>query len=440
MLMNNLDPEVAERPARSRRLRRHRQGGAHLGGLRRHRARARSGSATTRRCSCSRARRSASSARTRTRRACSSPTPTSCRTGRPGRSSGELEAAGPDDVRPDDRRARGSTSARRASCRARTRRSPPAARTHFGGGRTSRARCVLTAGLGGMGGAQPLAVTMTGGVFLGVEVDPTRIQRRLETRYLDEAARDLDEALAPRRRARSKKGARSRSALVRQRRRRLARARAPRRRARPRHRSDLGARSAATATCPQRPRRSAQAAELRAARSRRSTSRRARASMADARARHARAASSAAPHVFDYGNNLRGQARARAASSDAFDVSRASCPRTSARCSARARGRSAGSRSRAIPTTSAVTDEAVLELFPDDAHLHRWIDAGARARRSSRGCRRASAGSATASAHRVGLRVQRAGAHAARSRRRSSSAAITSTAARSPRPTARPRR
>ncbi len=54
----------------------------------------------------------------------------------------------------------------------------------------------LTAGLGGMGGAQPLAVTMNGGVALVVEVDPERIRRRLETRYLDEAADDLDDALA----------------------------------------------------------------------------------------------------------------------------------------------------------------------------------------------------------------------------------------------------
>ena len=54
----------------------------------------------------------------------------------------------------------------------------------------------VTAGLGGMGGAQPLAVTMNGGVALVVEVDPERIRRRLETRYLDEAADDLDDALA----------------------------------------------------------------------------------------------------------------------------------------------------------------------------------------------------------------------------------------------------
>jgi urocanate hydratase len=59
-----------------------------------------------------------------------------------------------------------------------------------------RGRTVLTAGLGGMGGAQPLAATMTGAAILCVEVDPTRIERRLETRYLDEATESLDDALA----------------------------------------------------------------------------------------------------------------------------------------------------------------------------------------------------------------------------------------------------
>jgi len=53
----------------------------------------------------------------------------------------------------------------------------------------------LTAGLGGMGGAQPLAVTMNGGVALCIEVDPERIERRVATRYLDEAATDLDDAV-----------------------------------------------------------------------------------------------------------------------------------------------------------------------------------------------------------------------------------------------------
>ncbi|MBI5481055.1 MAG: urocanate hydratase [Deltaproteobacteria bacterium] len=64
-----------------------------------------------------------------------------------------------------------------------------AGRTHFGG--DLRGRIVLTGGLGGMGGAQPLAVSMAGGVSLCVDVDPARITRRLEHRYLDEEAPDL---------------------------------------------------------------------------------------------------------------------------------------------------------------------------------------------------------------------------------------------------------
>jgi urocanate hydratase len=56
-------------------------------------------------------------------------------------------------------------------------------------------KMVVTAGLGGMGGAQPLAVTMNGGVALCIEIDPIRIQRRLETRYVDIAADSLDAAL-----------------------------------------------------------------------------------------------------------------------------------------------------------------------------------------------------------------------------------------------------
>jgi urocanate hydratase len=56
-------------------------------------------------------------------------------------------------------------------------------------------RLVVSAGLGGMGGAQPLAATMNGAAFLGVEVNPTRIERRLQTGYLDRMTRDLEEAL-----------------------------------------------------------------------------------------------------------------------------------------------------------------------------------------------------------------------------------------------------
>src|SRR5262245_22818647 len=68
------------------------------------------------------------------------------------------------------------------------------ARQHFGGDLAGR--LIVTAGLGGMGGAQPLAVTMNGGVCLAIEVDPHRIQRRLETGYCDEMYADLDEAVA----------------------------------------------------------------------------------------------------------------------------------------------------------------------------------------------------------------------------------------------------
>lgn len=67
------------------------------------------------------------------------------------------------------------------------------ARQHFGG--SLRGKFVLTAGLGGMGGAQPLAVTMNDGVALVVEVDQHRMQRRLETRYLDVAVDSLEEAM-----------------------------------------------------------------------------------------------------------------------------------------------------------------------------------------------------------------------------------------------------
>src|SRR5437868_13703986 len=64
---------------------------------------------------------------------------------------------------------------------------------HFGG--TLAGRLVLTAGLGGMGGAQPLAATMNGAAFLGVEVNPARVERRLHTGYLDRMTNSLEEAV-----------------------------------------------------------------------------------------------------------------------------------------------------------------------------------------------------------------------------------------------------
>jgi len=67
------------------------------------------------------------------------------------------------------------------------------AKQHFGG--TLAGRFVLTAGLGGMGGAQPLAATMNDAAILGIDVDPTRIEKRLKTGYCDKMTHDLDEAM-----------------------------------------------------------------------------------------------------------------------------------------------------------------------------------------------------------------------------------------------------
>ena len=89
----------------------------------------------------------------------------------------------------------------------------------------------LTGGCGGMGGAQPLAVTLNGGVCLIVDVDPERLHRRVEHRYLDEVAPDLDEVIM-------------RAVTAKHERRDLPGAAAPRGADRHRHRPDLGPRSA----------------------------------------------------------------------------------------------------------------------------------------------------------------------------------------------------
>src|SRR5213594_2107961 len=67
------------------------------------------------------------------------------------------------------------------------------ARRHFAG--SLKGRIVLTGGLGGMGGAQPLAATMNDGICLAVDVDPARLRRRVATRYLDTVADSLDDGL-----------------------------------------------------------------------------------------------------------------------------------------------------------------------------------------------------------------------------------------------------
>src|SRR5436190_9790815 len=68
-----------------------------------------------------------------------------------------------------------------------------AARQHFGG--SLEGKLIVSGGMGGMGGAQPLAATMNGACFLGIDVDRARIEKRLETGYCDQIATDLDAAL-----------------------------------------------------------------------------------------------------------------------------------------------------------------------------------------------------------------------------------------------------
>ncbi|MBK54146.1 MAG: urocanate hydratase [Candidatus Marinimicrobia bacterium] len=80
-----------------------------------------------------------------------------------------------------------------------------AARKHYGSDLTGK--IVVTAGLGGMGGAQPLAIKMNNGIAICIEVDPARIKRRIETKYLDISVRSLDEAIIAAKNAKSKKRA-----------------------------------------------------------------------------------------------------------------------------------------------------------------------------------------------------------------------------------------
>ncbi len=236
----------------------------------------------------------------------------------------------------------------------------------FGG--TLQGRTVLTAGLGGMGGAQPLAVTMNGGVALCVEIDPHRIARRLETRYLDEQADDLDDAL-----------------------RRVEEAVAERRAV------SIGLLGNAAEVLPELVRRGFRpdvvtdqtaahdplvgyvpaghgvedAAELRASDPERYIER-ARASMAT----HVRAMvdfMDAGSEVFDYGNNLRTEARdagyGRAFAFPGF------VPAYIRPLFCRGIGPFRWAALSGDPDDIAATDAAVRRLFPENEGLQRWMDA-----------------------------------------------------------------
>jgi urocanate hydratase len=239
-----------------------------------------------------------------------------------------------------------------------------AARRHFGG--TLSGRIVLTAGLGGMGGAQPLAATMNGGVALVVEVDGDRIARRLATKYVDESTTQLNDAL-------DKIDAWKRRGLAR----------------------SIALEANAADTLPEMLRRGvipdivtdqtsahdalngyiphgmslADAATLREQqpqhyieRSMQSMARHVEA-MLGFRARGA--------VTFDYGNNIRAQAK-RAGVKNAFDIP-GFVPEYVRPLFCEGKGPFRWAALSGDPDDIRVTDEAVLEMFPDDEPLCRWI-------------------------------------------------------------------
>jgi urocanate hydratase len=239
------------------------------------------------------------------------------------------------------------------------------ARQHFGG--SLRGRVTLTAGLGGMGGAQPLAVTMNGGVALVIEVDETRAARRLEMGYVDRLTQAPDEALRWAREAATAGRAESIALvgnaaelepdLVRQ-----------------GERFDIvtdqtSAHDALSGYIPAGVS-VAGAADLR----RRDPDeyvRRAMSSMAD----HVRAmlAFQAAGSVtFDYGNNIRAQAQT-AGVANAFDFP-GFVPAFIRPLFCEGKGPFRWAALSGDPDDIRTTDRTILELFPDNASLRRWIE------------------------------------------------------------------
>ncbi|HUP57310.1 MAG TPA: urocanate hydratase [Bdellovibrionota bacterium] len=239
-----------------------------------------------------------------------------------------------------------------------------AGRQHFGGDLSGRV--VLTAGLGGMGGAQPLAASMAGAVSLNVEVDPTRAKRRLETRYLDEMADSLEDAL--KRVDRAKKAGKGLSIGL------VGNAAEVhwellKRGFLPELMTDqtsahdeLNGYVPAGLTLEQ-------AAELRRkdpwGYSTRSI---------ESMGRHVEAMlefQKRGSHVFDYGNNIRAQA-VKAGVKDAFGF-QGFVPLYIRPQFCLGRGPFRWAALSGDPADIAVTDRAILELFPDDQGLARWI-------------------------------------------------------------------
>ena len=231
---------------------------------------------------------------------------------------------------------------------------------------TLRGKVVLTSGLGGMGGAQPLAVTLNGGVALCLDVDPSRVQKRIDTRYLDEVADSLEDGLR-RVRAAAAQGKPLSVGVV-----------ANAAEALP----ELLARGEAfdvvtDQTSAHDPLNGyvpaglslADAAELRRTKPQEYVDR-ARASMVE----HCRAMvgfARAGSEVFDYGNNLRGEAR-EGGLAEAFEYP-GFVPAYIRPLFCEGIGPFRFVALSGNPADIAVADEALLTAFPDNPYVQRWI-------------------------------------------------------------------
>ena len=238
------------------------------------------------------------------------------------------------------------------------------ARQRFGG--SLRGRLTVTAGLGGMGGAQPLAVTMNEGACLVAEVDPERIRRRLETRYVDERSGDLDAAIDAALAARD--AGRARSIGVEANAVDLL-ARLLERQVVPDVLTDQTSAHDALEGYVPHGLPHGEALALRAT-DPQEYIRRSTRSMAE-HMRSMLALMDRGAVTFDYGNNLRGQAR-DAGVERAFDVG-GFVPLFIRPLFCDGKGPFRWAVLSGDPDDLAATDEAILELFPDDEPLARWI-------------------------------------------------------------------
>ena len=238
------------------------------------------------------------------------------------------------------------------------------ARQHFGG--TLRGRVTLTAGLGGMGGAQPLAVTMNEGVAIVIEVDPARARRRLDIGYVDRLTESQDEALAWARQAATAGDALS-IALVGN----AAEIEPAWAKAGERFEVVTDQTSAHDELVGYIPAEiSLEDAALLREHQPEEYARRSTASMA-AHVRAMLAFQRAGSIVFDYGNNLRAQAQA-AGVPDAFDYP-GFVPAFIRPQFCEGRGPFRWAALSGDPADILRTDRAILELFPEDGSLARWI-------------------------------------------------------------------